>query len=88
MLVATFTVASGAFKTALNYGNPNATVPEYYGAEVGLSDWEFGPSSDHPGVILHLFGDGSVHSFTASTATDTYTYLISRNGGEPFSIEQ
>jgi prepilin-type N-terminal cleavage/methylation domain-containing protein len=48
----------------------------------------FGPSSDHPGVILHLFGDGSVHSFTASVAAKTYGSLITRNGGEPVNIDQ
>ncbi|MGD9128391.1 MAG: DUF1559 domain-containing protein [Planctomycetia bacterium] len=74
---------------ALNYGNPDKN--QYYcnGDKPfeNISKWTYGPSSDHPGVILHLFGDGSVHSFTQSISPDVYMHLITRNGGEPIHID-
>lgn len=80
-------------KTTLNYGvdghetkfYANGLAPFSDGDFVnvdGLKAWTFGPSSEHPGVILHLYGDGGVHSISAGMATDTYMHLISRYGQE------
>ena len=75
-------------KTTLNYGDPLATSPKYYGAIAGnpipnTTQWTYGPSSEHPGVILHLFGDGSVHPVSAGQSASTYMHLITRYGNEP-----
>jgi hypothetical protein len=53
-----------------------------------IPGWEYGPSSDHPGVVLHLFGDGSVRSFNNSIAPEAYGSLITRDGGEPVSLDE
>ncbi len=42
-----------------------------------------GVSSMHPEVIVHLFGDGSVHSVDARINPILYMHLITRSGGEP-----
>lgn len=76
-------------KTMLNYGDLVDTTKRY-GAATGNpitgttgTLWTFGPSSEHPGVILHLFGDASVHSVSAGQSAAIYMYLITRAGNEP-----
>lgn len=83
-------------KTTLNYGDPNKVdnsgnlAPEYYHASGtpdspfnGCNEWAYGPSSEHPGVVLHLFGDASVHPVSAGLSNATYMHLITRYGNEP-----
>jgi hypothetical protein len=42
--------------------------------------WLFG--GPHPGVVLFVFGDGSVNSLKLSTSPDTLERLASRDDGE------
>jgi prepilin-type N-terminal cleavage/methylation domain-containing protein len=47
----------------------------------GIScDW--GPSSMHPDVVLHLFGDGSVHFVSPLILPYVYDSLVTPDGGE------
>lgn len=48
-------------------------------------DYRFGPSSAHPGVVNHLFADGSVHRIGRDVEASLYMFLITRAGGEPAS---
>ncbi|MEO1495706.1 MAG: DUF1559 domain-containing protein [Planctomycetota bacterium] len=43
----------------------------------------WGPSSLHPGVALHGFGDGHAKAVKQDIDPDTYLFLITRNGREP-----
>jgi hypothetical protein len=43
----------------------------------------FGPSSDHTGLVLHLFGDGHVTGVSINADANTYLQFTSRNSGEP-----
>lgn len=45
---------------------------------------DYGPSSDHSGLVNHLFGDGSVRSLNKDIDVASYMFMITRNGGEPF----
>ena len=36
----------------------------------------------HPGVCMFLFADGSIAAINVNIDIYTYTYLITRNGGE------
>ncbi|MGD9128837.1 MAG: DUF1559 domain-containing protein [Planctomycetia bacterium] len=58
-----------------------------YGKLIGLPGWKYGPSSDHPGFVLHLFGDGSVHSIHQNIDRKTYSSIITRDGGEPVWLD-
>ena len=87
-----FGVPKTTVKTLLNVGDPLASSPTYYGKVNGATFpftgitpewWTNGPSSEHPGVILHLFGDGSVHPVSAGLSATTYMHLITRYGNEP-----
>jgi hypothetical protein len=74
---------------ALNYGDPDKN--QYYCNKEkpfeSIAKWTYGPSSDHPGVVHHLFADGSIHAFTKEISPDLYMRLITRNGGEPTSTQ-
>jgi prepilin-type N-terminal cleavage/methylation domain-containing protein len=48
---------------------------------------KYGPSAGHPQVVNHLFADGSVHSLMKSTDVATYFFLITRNGHDPYSLD-
>ena len=41
-----------------------------------------GPSSGHPGVVNHLFTDGTVQSVSKNLDVAIYMFLITRNGGD------
>jgi prepilin-type N-terminal cleavage/methylation domain-containing protein len=43
----------------------------------------WGPSSLHPGVVIHGFGDGHAGPIKEDVNNDTYIHLITRNGREP-----
>jgi hypothetical protein len=43
----------------------------------------YGPSSGHPSIVNHLMGDASVHSLNKQMDVAAYTFLITRNGGDP-----
>jgi type II secretory pathway pseudopilin PulG len=60
-----------------------------YPAGVGRTP-AYGPSSPHPGVVNHLFCDGSVHSLRTDIDYAAYFFAITRdNGGqEPVSSNE
>jgi Tfp pilus assembly protein PilE len=58
----------------------NGTTP----AQTQPVSW--GPSSDHIGVVMHLFCDGSVHVLTPEIDPTLYLQLITRAGREPVII--
>lgn len=72
------------------------TVPSYAGPELSLNyapyyeygdtndsiDSRYGPSSMHPRVVLHLFGDGSAREISENVDADLYDALVTRAGGE------
>lgn len=43
----------------------------------------YGPSSDHPGVVNHLFADGHVRSIPIVVDAAAYMFMITRAGGDP-----
>jgi len=47
----------------------------------------YGPSSNHPGVVNHLFIDGSVQAIRKDLDGAGYFFLITRNGGDPFPLQ-
>jgi prepilin-type N-terminal cleavage/methylation domain-containing protein len=44
-----------------------------------------GAGSDHPQVVNHLFGDGTVHSIRKEIDAALYFFVITRAGGDPGS---
>ena len=53
----------------------------------GSTSPTYGPSSGHPGVVNHLFADGSVQSISKRIDAPAYMFLITRNNGDPFNPE-
>jgi len=48
-------------------------------------NYKYGPSSDHPGLVNHLFADGSVHPVSDDVDAGLYMFLITRSGKDPCS---
>ena len=42
-----------------------------------------GPSSEHPGVVNHLFVDGQAKNIADGIDANVYFHLITRRGNEP-----
>jgi len=71
-------------------------VPSYGGGELSLNyepyyqwgdavdsiDCQYGPSSMHPGLTGHLYGDGSAHFIADTIDRQVYDALVTRAGGE------
>ena len=71
-------------QTSMNHGDESAK--QYYlptNRHSGQTNWVHGPSSNHPGVVVHLLGDGSVRTVSDGLDPALYMHLITRNGGEP-----
>ncbi|MHB9044514.1 MAG: DUF1559 domain-containing protein [Pirellulales bacterium] len=51
----------------------------------GIIKWLWGPSSEHPGGVQHLLGDGAVKSFNKEIEPWIYMGLATRKGGEPIA---
>jgi len=68
-----YTVASGH-----TYLQENYDTRPYKNA-----DYKYGPSSRHPDVVNHVFGDGSVHAVSRGIDASLYMHLITREGQEP-----
>jgi prepilin-type N-terminal cleavage/methylation domain-containing protein len=80
---------------AQRYDESNA--PSYAGAETALNyhpyfdgggqgiDAQFGPSSMHPGGVMHLLGDGSVRLVADNIDAMVYDALVTRAGAEAIS---
>ncbi len=68
------------YKTYMSYDFALGTPSQYVGLETQNL---YGPSSGHPGVVNHLFADGTVRSISKDEDATTYMFLITRNGGDP-----
>jgi hypothetical protein len=51
----------------------------------GQGERRWGPSSAHPGVVIHVYGDAHVEEVTEDVDANVYVRLITRAGGEPTS---
>jgi len=67
-----------ANKTSLN--DPNFFDATPYAPFAISSYW--GPSSLHPGMVLHLLADGSARNINNNVAISVYEGLVTRKGGE------
>ena len=48
----------------------------------------YGPSSGHPSAVCHLLADGSATPITKEVDVCAYFFVITRNNGDPFVINQ
>ena len=76
--------------TALNQGSNKTTEREQFYMDGiwphgggGGNDRRWGPSSNHPGVVLHAWGDGHASPVKDDIVGDVYLHLITRSGREP-----
>ena len=67
-------------KTYLGYDFRKAHPGPYVGGDPRNT---YGPSSGHPGVVNHLFADGTVRSIARDEDFSTYMFHIARAGGDP-----
>ncbi len=74
---------------ALNKGDPKADTTKvatlWYitaGANPGGQNRNWGPSSRHPGVVVHGFGDGHTESIPDTVDPTTYLQQVTRGGRE------
>ncbi|HWB12491.1 MAG TPA: DUF1559 domain-containing protein [Pirellulales bacterium] len=72
----------GAIGTQSIYG----VAPLYNGIFSPNSNWP-GPDSNHPGVILAVFGDGHTNAIQNSVTFAVWASLNTRQGGEPVTGE-
>jgi len=81
----------GATKHLINVGSKTGNSQEAY-STVGLlggTAWpgalprQWGPSSQHDGVVMHVFADGRTQAISDQADPTVYYRLITRNGGEP-----
>jgi hypothetical protein len=49
---------------------------------------KYGPSSNHPAVVNHLFVDASAHPLATDIDVAVYMFLITRDGGDPAPPEE
>lgn len=79
--------------TALNQGSNKTSeenlfyMNDIYPHSANNNDRRWGPSSLHPGVVLHGYGDGHSGPIQEGVDGDTYLHLITRNGREPINEE-
>jgi prepilin-type N-terminal cleavage/methylation domain-containing protein len=79
--------------TALNYGNGRLETTQdgvflrRSADPHGGQGRRWGPSSQHPGVVQHGFGDGHAKPVADTIDGDVYLYLITRAGREPIDME-
>ena len=79
--------------TALNYGDSRLDTTKdgvflrRSADPHGDTGRRWGPSSQHPGVVQHGFGDGHAKPIADTIEGDVYLYLITRNGREPIDLE-
>jgi len=73
---------SGKPFAAYNYtGTENGAT--YSGKQGNNTNAYYGPSSDHPEAVNHLFGDTSIWSISKKVDAAAYLFMITRNGGDP-----
>jgi prepilin-type N-terminal cleavage/methylation domain-containing protein len=87
-------IQSGNARISLNVGTdkePNArTAADLVYMEKGRhphgsNERRWGPSSAHPGAVIHLYADDHVEEVTEDVDANVYLRIITRNGGEPTS---
>lgn len=88
----TNTVVDTDMIMAINRGDPDAETPVVFwtgGTDFGgTEDRILGPSSEHPGLAQHAFGDGSVRSINDDVESAVYFALITVRGDDGnFSAE-
>jgi len=64
---------------------PTGDGPYSTGATAGMPAMDYGPSSEHPGVVNHLLADGSVRSVPDTCDVSLYMFVITRGNGDPGS---
>jgi prepilin-type N-terminal cleavage/methylation domain-containing protein len=83
----------GGGVSALNYGDGRVDTTQAGVFMTRTSDphqgqgRNWGPSSQHPGVVQHGFGDGHAKPVADTIDGDVYLYLITRGGREPVDME-
>jgi hypothetical protein len=80
-------VMVGACATGLWYMDA-ATHPHEQGPSAAQAARKWGPSSLHPSVVQHGWGDGRGSTINDNVDSDVYLHLITRNGRETSSIER
>jgi prepilin-type N-terminal cleavage/methylation domain-containing protein len=80
------TIGSSYNRTYLNWNY--VTDGPYDGGSPGGSAWAAppptkGPGSGHPAVVIHLFGDGSVHGISRDVDAAFYMFVITRANRDP-----
>jgi type II secretory pathway pseudopilin PulG len=73
------TTVNPEYRTYLNW---NCEKFPYDGGN-GSKGGKYGPSSHHPSVVNHLFGDGAVRSISKDVDPAAYMFGITRAGGDP-----
>jgi len=71
---------------ALNKGDPKSTdTTKYYmvsGKNPNGVNRVWGPSSRHPGVVIHGYGDAHTEAVNDTIDASVYLHLITRGGRE------
>ncbi len=77
---------TGTCDTALNKGDTKGDPTKYYektdlhGGSLKYRVW--GPSSRHPGIVIHGYADGHSVAVNDNVDKDVYLHMITRNGRE------
>jgi prepilin-type N-terminal cleavage/methylation domain-containing protein len=85
-----FWICTGTCDHSLNKGDPKVTdTTKYYQPASGTGKYQhgttqrnWGPSSRHPGVVIHGFGDAHTEAITDTTDPSVYLHMITRSGRE------
>jgi prepilin-type N-terminal cleavage/methylation domain-containing protein len=78
-------------QTALNYGNKSQNRYFNLGTffpGTWYTEWIHGPSSDHPGIILHSFLDAHVQGIDEGIDATLYIQLVTKAGKEPAAVPE
>jgi hypothetical protein len=81
--VITWVCVATTCDTALNKGSTKGVTTDYYYNTIphgGPRVW--GPSSRHPGVVIHGFGDARADSVNDNIDKDVYLHMVTRTGRE------
>ncbi|HVT26658.1 MAG TPA: DUF1559 domain-containing protein [Lacipirellulaceae bacterium] len=85
-----FWICSGTCDSSLNKGDPKSSDTKLYYQNTNPHGnariW--GPSSRHPGVVIHGFGDAHVESVNDTIDPSTYIQMITRSGREVINTQQ
>jgi type II secretory pathway pseudopilin PulG len=76
-------VSKAGLRTYLSYDFMGKDAGKYEDPAFGRPPAAYGPSSNHQGMVNHLFGDGSVRQIKDDVDAAAYMFLITKNGGDP-----